>query len=127
MQCYTKLENFNINLSCSFRLLQSFRVKQKVQSIGYLLSRKKTLRTIHFKGKFGSLFFESNIIQLPEKISFENALFVSKSLNNQLHEIFNNWLAFSSDRYRSQPSCREKGMLKVKSFNMKSYGKEAIA
>ena len=50
----------------------------KVQSTGYLLA----IRTIHFKGKFdhtSSIFSESNIIKLPDKISIENCLFVSKS------------------------------------------------
>ena len=59
--------------------------------------QKKVIITIHFKGKFdhtSSLFFEFNIIKLPHKISIENCLFVSKSLKNQLPEIFNNWFVF---------------------------------
>ena len=90
----------------------------KVQSIGYSLSKKKALRTIHFKGKFdytNSLFSESNIIKLPDKISIENCLFVSKSLNNQLPKIFNKLFVFSSDAHRYETSCSEKGMLIVKS------------
>ena len=93
------------------------------------INQKKTIRTIHFKGKFdhtSSLFSESNMIKLPDKISIENCLFVSKSLNNQLPEIFNNWFVFSSDTRRYETSCSEKGMLKVKSFNTKSHGKEAV-
>ena len=89
--------------------------------------QKKALRTIHFKGKLdhtSSLFSASNIIKLPDKISIENCLFASKSLNKQLPEIFNN--CFFSDTYRYETSCSEKGMLKVKSFNTKSHGKEAI-
>ena len=91
--------------------------------------QKKALRTIHFKGKFDHssfLFSASNIIKLPDKISIENCFFVGKSLNNQLPEIFNNWFVFSSDTHRYETSCSEKGMLKVKSFNTKSHGKEAI-
>ena len=60
--------------------------------MGYLLS-KKALRTIHFKGKFdhnSSLFSETNMIKFSEKMPIENCLFVSKSLNNQFPEIFNN-------------------------------------
>ena len=41
-------------------------------------------------------------------------------------EIFNNWFVFSSDTDRYETSCSEKGMLKIKSFNTKSNGKEAI-
>ena len=90
--------------------------------------QKKALRTIHFRGKFDHtsfLFSASNIIKLPDKISIENCLFVSKSLNNQLPEIFNNWFVFPSDTHRYE-TCSEKGMLKVKSFNTKLHGKEAI-
>ena len=93
------------------------------------LIQKKALRTIHFKGKFdhtSSLFSESNIIKLPDKISIENCLFVSKSLNNQLPEIFNNWFVLSSDTHRHETSCSEKGMLKVKSFSTISDGREAV-
>ena len=91
--------------------------------------QKKAIRTIHFEGKFdhsSSLFSDSNIIKLPEKSFIENCVFVSKSLNNQLPEIFNNWFVFSSDTHRYETSCSEKGMLKVKSFNTKSHGKQAV-
>ena len=91
--------------------------------------QKKALRTIHLKGKFdhtSSLFSESNIIKLPDEISIENCLFVTKSLNNQLREIFNNWFVFSSDTHRYETSCSEKDMLKVKSFNTKSHNKEPV-
>ena len=47
--------------------------------------QKKTLRIIYFKGKFdhtSPLFSESNTIKPPDKISIENCLFVSKSLNS---------------------------------------------
>ena len=47
-------------------------------------------------------------------------------MNNQLPEIFNNWFVFSSDTRRYETSCSEKGMLKVKSFNTKSHGKQAV-
>ena len=91
--------------------------------------QKKAIRSIHFKGKFdhtSSLFSESNIIKLPDKVSIENCLFVSKSLNNQLPEIFNNWFVFSSYTHSYGTLYSEKGMLKVKSFNTKLHGKQAV-
>ena len=91
-----------------------------------MIIQKKALRTIHFKGKFdhtSSLYSESNTIKLPDKTSTENCLFVSKSLNNQLPEILNNWFIFSSDTRRYEISCSKKGMLKVKFFNPKLYRK----
>ena len=40
--------------------------------------------------------------------------------------MFNNWFVFAPDTHRYETSCSEKRMLKVKSFNKKSHGKEAI-
>ena len=91
--------------------------------------QKKALRIIYFKGKLAHNSFpfsESNIIKLPGKISIENCLFISKSLNNQLPEIFNNLFVLSSDSHRYETSRSEKGILKVKNFNSKSYGKEVV-
>ena len=65
-------------------------------------------------------------MKLPYKTSIENCLFVSKSLNSQLPEIFHSCFVFSSDTHRYETSCSEKGMLKVKSFNTKSHGKQAV-
>ena len=65
--------------------------------------QRKALRTIYLKSKFdhtSSLFVESNIIKLPEKISIKICLFVSKSLSSQLPEIFNNCFVFSTDTHR---------------------------
>ena len=47
-------------------------------------------------------------------------------MNNQLPEVFSNCFVFSSDTHRFETLCSEKGMLKVKSFNTKSYSKEAV-
>ena len=70
------------------------------QGIYYSKESLKNYIPIYFKGKFGhagSLFSDSNIIKLPDKISIENCLFVSKSLSCQLPELFNNWFVLSSD------------------------------
>ena len=94
------------------------------------ITQKKALRTFHFKGKFdhtSSLFSKFNIIKIPDKSSIQNCLFMSKSLNSQLPEICNNWFAFPSDTNKYETSCSEKGIpIKAKSFNSKSYGKEAV-
>ena len=116
---------FDFHLNCASIVWDQ--TKSSINRI--FIIQKKTLRTIHFKCKFdhtSSLFSESNIIKLRDKISIENCLFASKSLNNQLPEIFNNWFVFSSDTHRNETSCSEKGLLKVKSFNTKSHGKEAV-
>ena len=84
------------------------------------IAQKKALSTIRFQGKFdhaSSLFSESNIIKLPDTSSIENCLFFSKSLKNQLPEMFNNLFVFSSDTFRYETSWSEKGMLKVRFLN----------
>ena len=113
------MRNVNTILYCNFRLppklcFHSFGTK-KGSIIRVFIIRKKDLRTIRFKGKFdrtSSLFSESNIINLPDKVSIENCLFVSKSLNNQLPEIFNNWFVFSSDTHRYEMHALKKVFLK---------------
>ena len=42
-----------------------------------------------------------------------------------MHEIFNNWFVFSSNTHRYE-TCSKNGILKVKYFNTKSHGKEAV-
>ena len=77
-------------------------------------------------GKFGrisSLLSKSSKIKLSYKVSIENCLFVSKSLNKIKTK---NWFAFYSDTHKYEISYSEKGMPKIKSFNTKSIGKEAV-
>ena len=124
MQCYTKLDSLSMRklyISICHAIFDSnlnyasIVWGQTKSLINRVFSIQK--KAIRFKGKFdhaSSLFSESNIIKLPEKISAENCLFVCRSLNNQLPEIFNNWFVFSSDTHRHETPCSEKGMLKVK-------------
>ena len=71
----------------------AFIVGAKKSSINRVFTiQKNVIRTVNFKGEFhhsSSLFSESNK-KLPDKICIKNFLFASKSLNNQLPEIFNN-------------------------------------
>ena len=137
MQYYTKLDsllrqNVDINLSCRFWLppklcFYSLGPNNTLIQWG-IYYPKESHETIHFKGKFHPticLFSESNMIKLPDKITIENCLFASKSLNKELPEIFNNCFIFSSDIHRYE-TCPGKGIFKVKSFNTKSNGREAV-
>ena len=132
MQCYAKLGSLlmrelyiikyrrnNIHLSCNFDNHLNYasivwgQTKSSINRV--FTTQKKAIRTIHFKGKFdhtSSLFCESNIVTLADKISIKNCLFVSKSLNNQLSEIFNNWFVFSSDAHIYETSCSKMVCLK---------------
>ena len=80
MQCYTKLLFFNektlisiyhvifdSHLNCASVVWGQ--TKSSINRV--FIIQKKAIRTIHFKGKFDharSLFSESNIIKLPNKI-----------------------------------------------------------
>ena len=62
---------------------------------------KKAVRIINFQPRSfhtSPLFKQNSILKFQDKISFENILFVSKSLNNLLPSVFNTWFTFSSDQ-----------------------------
>ena len=88
---------YHVNFDCHLNYASMVWGQTKSSFNGVFIIQKKAMTTIHFKGKFhhsSYLFSESNIIKLPDKISIENCLFVSKSLNIELPEIFNNCLFF---------------------------------
>ena len=71
------------------------------------------------------VFLRHKIIKLPNKITMENCLFISKSINFNLSPTFNHWLCdFQSHNYETSSS--SKGLLKVKTVNTKKYGREAM-
>ena len=73
-----------------------------------------------------ALFFRHEIIKLPDKITMENCLFISKSIKFDLPPIFKHWFTFSSDSHNYEISSSSKGLLKVKTVNTKKYGREAM-
>ena len=50
------------------------------------------------------LFRKAAVLKFKEKINFENILFISKSINNLLCSLFNNWFVFSSDTHKYNTS-----------------------
>ena len=63
-------------------------------------------------------------MKLPEKILMKNCLFISKSINFDLPQIFYHWFTFSSDSHNYETSSSSKALLKVKAVNTKKYGRE---
>ena len=51
-----------------------------------------------------SPFRKAAVLKLKDKINLENILFISKSINNLLPSLFNNWFVFSSDRNKYNTS-----------------------
>ena len=63
-----------------------------------IILQKRALRTMNFKDQLfhsSPLFSSNNILKLGDKITLENALFVSKSINRQVPSIFYDWFTFS--------------------------------
>ena len=66
-----------------------------------LILEKKAVRIINFqpRNSHTSFLFKQNLIlKFQDKISLENILFVSKSLNNLTPPVFSTWFSFSSDQ-----------------------------
>ena len=51
------------------------------------------------------LFSSNNILTFSNKITLENTLFVSKSINRQVPSIFYDWLTFSGNLHRYENYC----------------------
>ena len=50
------------------------------------------------------LFRKAAVLKFKDKINLENILFISKSINNLLPSLFNNWFVFSSDTCKCNTS-----------------------
>ena len=50
------------------------------------------------------LFRKAAVLKFKDKINLENILFISKSINNLLPSLFNNWFVFSSDTHKYNTS-----------------------
>ena len=62
-----------------------------------IILQKRALRIMNFKDQLfhsSSLFPSNNILKLGDKITLENMLFVSKSINRQVRSIFYDWFTF---------------------------------
>ena len=91
---------------------------------------KKDLRIIHFEPRnshCSPLFKKSFILKFLDKVNLENTSFVSKSINNLLPSLFNDWFLFSSDQYNYETSWSHHGKLHKPSYKTNIYGKNSIA
>ena len=67
-----------------------------------LLFYKKALRIINFQPRnshSSPLFKKIFILKSSDNVNLKNTLFVSKSINNVLPSLFNDWFLFSSDQH----------------------------
>ena len=69
---------------------------------------------------------KTSILIFKDKISLENILFISRSINNLLPSLFTNWSVFSSDTRKYSTSWSFNDKLKKYSCRTNSYGKNSI-
>ena len=94
-----------------------------------VILQKKALRIINFQPRnshSSPLFKKSFILKFSDKVTLENTLFVSKSINNLLTSLFNDWFLFSSDQHNYETSCSSLGNLYKPSYKTNLYGKNSI-
>ena len=72
------------------------------------------------------LFRKAAVLKFKDKTSLENILFISKSINNLLPSLFNNWFVFSSDIHRYNTSWSSDDKLQKYSYRTNTYRKNSI-
>ena len=103
---------------------------QNCHAINWLVVlQKKASRIINFQPRnshASPLFKNSSILKFSDKVNLENTLFVSKSINNLLPSLFNNWFLFSSDQHNYETSWSSLDNLHKSSYKTNTYGKNSI-
>ena len=72
------------------------------------------------------LFSSNNILKFGDKITLENILFVSKSINTQVSSIFNDWFTFSGNLHRYETCWSATNHLNIPTFRTQKYGHFSI-
>ena len=94
-----------------------------------IILQKKTLRIMNFKNQLfhsNPLFSSKNILKFGDKITLENILFVSKSMNRQVLPIFNDWFKFSRNLHRYETCWLATNHLNIPTFRTQKYGHFSI-
>ena len=73
-----------------------------------------------------SLFSENNILKFIYKVTLENILFVSKSINRQVPPIFYDCFTFSGDLHRYNTCWSVTDHLNIPTFRTQKYGRFSI-
>ena len=90
---------------------------------------KKALRMINFQpcsSHSNRLFKTSFVLKFSDKVNLENTFFVSKSINNLLPSLFDDWFLFSSDQHSYKTFWYFRGNLYESSYKTNFYDKNSI-
>ena len=116
---------FESNLNyCSLVWAQNYNVINRL-----VILQKKALRIMNYQPRNSHtslLFRKAAVLKFKDKINLENILFVSKSINNLLLSLFNNWFVFSSDTHKYNTSWSSNDKLQKYSYRTNTYGKNSI-
>ena len=72
------------------------------------------------------LFSSNNILKFGDKITLENILFISKSINRQVPSIFNDWFTFSGNLHGYETCRSTTNHLNISTFRTQKYGHFSI-
>ena len=72
------------------------------------------------------LFRKTSVLKFKAKNNLENILFISKSINNLLTSLFNNWFVFNFDTHKHTNSWSSNDNLQKHSYRTNTYGKNSI-
>ena len=116
---------FESNLNyCSLVWAQNYNVINRL-----VILQKKALRIMNYQPRnshTSPLFRKAAVLKFKDKINLENILFISKSINNLLPSLFNNWFVFSSDTHKYNTSWSSDDKLQKYSYRTNTYGKNSI-
>ena len=94
-----------------------------------IVLQKKALRIMNFKDQLfhsSPLFSSNNILKFGDKITLENILFVSKSINRKVSSTFNDWFTFSEKVHRYETCWSATNHLNIPAFQTQKYGRFSI-
>ena len=72
------------------------------------------------------LFSSNNSLKFGDKITLENILSINKSINRQVHSIFNDWFTFSGNLHRYETCWSATNHLNIPTFRTQKYGHFSI-
>ena len=122
---YFAISESNLNY-CSLVCAQNY----NAIAINHLvILKKKALRIMNYQPRnsyTSSLFRKAAFLKFKDKINLKNISFISKSINNLLPSLFNNWFVFSSDTHKYNTSWSSNDKLQKYSYRTNTYSKNSI-
>ena len=103
---------------------------QNINSIKRLhILQKKSLRLMYFVNRNAHttpLFKDSNILTFPDKIAFENCIFIKNYFNQTLPTPLKNCFTLTTDSYTYNTRWSNLGCLEIPRHKSKIYGRQSV-